>query len=37
MEIFHAMREELQFCLKRIRLLEAVLTDNGIPVPDYED
>ncbi len=37
MEIFHAMREELQFCLKRIQLLEVVLTDNGIPVPDYED
>jgi len=37
MEIFYAMREELQFCLKRIQLLEVVLTDNGIPVPDYED
>ncbi len=37
MDIFHAMREELLFCLKRIRLLEVVLTDNGIPVPDYED
>ncbi len=37
MEIFYAMRDELQFCLKRIQLLEVVLTDNGIPVPDYED
>ncbi len=37
MEFFHAMREHLRFCLKRIRLLEVVLTDNDIPVPDYED
>ncbi len=37
LEIFYAMRNELQFCLKRIQLLEAILTDKGIPVPDYED
>ncbi len=37
MEIFYDMRDELQFCLKRIQLLQAILTDNGIPVPDYED
>ncbi len=37
LEIFCAMRDELRFCLKHIQLLEAILTDNAIPVPDYED
>ena len=37
MEIFYAMREELHFYLKRTQLLETILTDNGIPIPDYDD
>lgn len=37
LEIFYAMREELQFYLKRTQLLETILTENGIPIPDYED
>ena len=37
MEIFYAMREELHFYLKRTQLLETILTENGIPIPDYDD
>ena len=37
LEIFYAMREELHFYLKRIQLLESILTENGIPVPEYDD
>lgn len=37
MEIFYAMREELRFYLKRTQLLEIILTENGIPIPDYDD
>ncbi len=37
MEIFYAMREELQFYLKRTRQLENLLAENGIPLPEYED
>ena len=37
MEIFYAMREELHFYLKRTQLLESILTENGIPIPDYND
>ncbi len=37
MEIFCAMREELRFYLKHIQRLEAVLADNGIPIPEYND
>ena len=37
MEIFYAMREELHFYLKRTQLLESILTENGIPIPEYND
>ncbi len=37
MEIFYAMREELQFYLKRTRLLETILAANDIPIPEYDD
>ena len=37
MEIFCAMREELQFYLKRTQQLEKLLTTNGIPLPEDED
>ena len=37
MEIFYAMREELHFYLNRTQLLETILTDSGIPIPDYDD
>ena len=37
MEIFYAMREELRFYLKRTQLLETILTENGIPLPEYDD
>ena len=37
MEIFYAMREELRFYLKRTQLLETILTENGIPIPEYDD
>ena len=37
MEIFYAMREELRFYLKRTQLLETILAENGIPIPDYDD
>ena len=37
LEIFYAMRVELRFYLKRTHLLEADLTDNGIPIPEYDD
>ena len=37
MEIFYAMREELCFYLKRTQLLETILTENGIPLPEYDD
>ena len=37
MEIFYAMREELRFYLKRTQLLETILTENNIPIPDYND
>ena len=37
MEIFYAMREELRFYLKRTQLLETILTENSIPIPDYND
>ncbi len=36
-EIFYPMREELRFYLKRTRLLENILSDNGIPIPEYDD
>jgi len=35
LEIFYAMREELHFYLKRTQLLETILTENNIPIPDY--
>ncbi len=37
MEIFYAMREKLRFYLKRTQLLESILTENGIPIPEYDD
>lgn len=37
LEIFYAMREELHFYLKRTQMLETILTENGIPIPDYDD
>lgn len=37
MEIFYAMREELRFYLKRTHLLETILTENDIPIPEYGD
>ncbi len=37
MEIFYAMREELQFYLKRTRQLENLLAENGIPLPEDKD
>ncbi len=37
MEILYAMREELQFYLKRTRLLETILAANDIPIPEYDD
>ena len=37
MEIFYAMREELRFYLNHTLLLETILTENGIPFPDYGD
>ncbi len=37
MEIFYAMREELQFYLKRTQLLETILAANDIPIPEYDD
>ena len=37
MEIFYAMREELRFYLRRIQTLETLLTQNGVPLPEYED
>ncbi len=37
MEIFYAMQEELQFYLKRTRLLETILAANDIPIPEYDD
>ena len=37
LETFYAMREELHFYLKRTQMLEAILTENGIPIPDYDD
>lgn len=37
LEIFYAMQQELRFYLKRTQLLETILTENGIPLPDYED
>lgn len=36
MEISYAMWEELRFYLKRTQLLETILTENGIPIPDYD-
>lgn len=36
-EIFYAVREELHSYLKRTQLLETILTENGIPIPDYDD
>ena len=36
LEIFYAMQEELRFFLKRIQLLENILTENSIPIPEYE-
>ena len=35
MEIFYAMGEKLHFYLKRTQLLETILTENNIPIPDY--
>ena len=37
LEIFYAMREELRFFRKRTLLLEAILSENGIPIPEYHD
>lgn len=37
LEIFYTMREELRFYLKRTQMLETILTENGIPIPDYDD
>lgn len=37
LEIFYAMREELHFHLKRTQMLENILTENGIPIPEYND
>lgn len=37
LDIFYAMREELHFYLKRTQLLETILTENGISIPDYDD
>jgi hypothetical protein len=37
MEIFYAMRKELHFYLNRTQLLESILTENGIPIPNYDD
>ena len=37
MEIFYAMREELHFYLKRTQLLETILTENDISIPDCDD
>ena len=31
------MREELHFYLKRTQMLETILTENGIPIPEYDD
>ena len=37
LEIFYALREELRFYLKRTQMLETILTENGIPIPEYDD
>ena len=37
LEIFCTMREELRFYLKRTQLLETISTENGIPIPKYDD
>ncbi len=34
MEVFYAMRQELQFYLKRTLQLEKLLAENGIPLPE---
>ena len=34
MECFYAAEKELQRQRKRIRMLENILTENGIPVPE---
>lgn len=36
-EAFHEMQKERHSCLKRIELLETILCDHGIPIPDLED
>ena len=37
MKIFYTMREELHFYLKRTQLLETILIENGISIPEYGD
>ena len=37
LEIFYAMRQKLRFYLKRTQLLESILAENGISIPDYND
>jgi hypothetical protein len=37
MVIFCAIREELRFYLNRTQLLEHILTENDIPIPEYDD
>ena len=36
-EIFFAMREKFRVYLTRSQLLETILTENVIPIPDYND
>ena len=36
MEVFFAMRQELQFYLRRTLQLEKLLGENGIPLPEDE-
>lgn len=37
METFRAIRKELRFYLIRSLLLETILADNGIPIPECDD
>ncbi len=34
---FYEMQKERHSCLKRIELLENILCDHGIPIPDLGD
>ena len=37
MEFFYAVQEDLRYYRKRIQQLEAILTENGTPIPKDEN